>query len=214
MSLGIPNTVYSNQSMITVNTMSYKMKEVLDAWLKYGTVFLIYRLCMYYFLNDGTDTELFDKESLLLALFILIGFTLYYLLVQPYIPVNFRHPIFQNIANDSLMFGTVLVSSHLMETYMDNGEYFNKKWLKTAGLILLAFAAYRVFINPFIPFNTMNPQTVPLVSDLAQYGTFLIAFRILQGESIIDCRWILSVIFVLLGFTGYHLITKNLIDVD
>jgi hypothetical protein len=202
------------EQMITLSTMDTKMKEVLDAWLKYGTVFLIYRLCSYYFFDQSSNAELFDRESLQLVLFILIGFTLYYLLIKPYIPVHLQHPIFNNIANDSLMFGTVLVSSHLLDSWMSDGDYFNKEWLKSAGLILLAFAAYRVFVNPFIPFNTMNPNLKPIVSDWAQFGSFLVALRILQGKSIFDQKWFLSVLFAMLGFTGYHLITKKLITIN
>ena len=103
---------------LTFQSMGSRTKEVLDAWLKYGTVFLIYRLCTYYFFETSPDARLFDAESLRLVLFILLGFTLYYLLVKPYIPVNLQHPIFKNIANDTLMFGTVLVSMHLFESFV------------------------------------------------------------------------------------------------
>ncbi|XWV26169.1 hypothetical protein QJ857_gp0909 [Tupanvirus soda lake] len=212
---GIPNIVYPAENMITLNTMDDRIKNTLDAWLKYGTVFLVYRLCTYFFFDrDKPNTELFDKESLLLVLYILIGFTVYYMLVAPYIPVNMQHPILRNLTNDMLMFGTVLVSSHILEAWMNNGDFFNKEWLKTAGIILLSFAAYDIIVNPFIPFNTMNPRTAPIVYDWAKFGTFLIVFRLLQGRSLLDQRWILSVLFVLLGFTGYHLVTKKLVDVD
>lgn len=215
MSCGMPNMNYPNENMITLNTMSTKTKEVLDAWLKYGTVFLIYRLCTYFFFDrENPNAQLFDKQSLLLVLFILIGFTIYFLLIKPYIPVNFQHPIIRNIANDSLMFGTVLVTSHIMESFMNRGDFFNKEWLKTAGLILLAFASYRVLVHPFIPLNNLNPTIAPIVSDWAQFGTFLVAFRLLQGKSVVDQKWILSVLFALLGFTGYHLITKKLVKID
>lgn len=204
----------SVEQMINLTTMDAKMKEVLDAWLKYGTVFLIYRLCTFYFLSDNKNEVLFDKDSIQLVLFILIGFTLYFLLVKPYIPVHLQHPILNNIANDSLMFGTVLVTSHLMDSWMSNGDYFNKEWLKSAGIILFAFASYRVLINPFIPIKNIGPAATPIVRDWAQFGTFLIALRLMQQKSVMDQKWILSVLFALLGFTGYHLITKKLITVN
>lgn len=196
-------------------SLKSNVKATLNSWLKFGTVFLIYRLCMYYFTErDCTDTELFDPASLQLVLFILLGFALYFLVVHPFIPVHLQHPILENIANDTLMFGTVLVSSHLMESYMCDESYFDAEWLKTAGLILLSFAAYRVFADPFIPFDKLNPTVRPIVQDWAQYGIFLVVFRLLRGKSILDQKWILSVLFVLLGFTGYHLITKRLIYVN
>ena len=199
---------------LTLNTMNPRVKNTLDAWLKYGTVFLIYRLCTYYFMNTDPDAELFDTASLQLVMFILIGFALYYLLVKPYIPANLEHPVLQNITTDTLMFGTVLVSAHLMETYMSEGDYFDEEWLRSTGIILLAFASYRVFVNPFIPLDTMSPTVRPVVSDWAQFGTFLVALRLLRGRSILDQQWILSVLFALLGFTGYHLITNRILSVE
>jgi len=196
---------------LTLNTMSPAIKNTLDAWLKYGTVFLIYRLCSYFFLETDPDAVLFDECSLRLVLLILVGFTIYYLLVDPFITFKFKHPIIQNIFSDTMTFGTVLISSHLMETYISGGNYFDMEWLKTAGIILIAFATYRVFVNPFIPLETMGPTANPIISDWAQFGTFLIAFRLLRGQSVLDQKWILSVLFALLGFTGYHLITEKLI---
>lgn len=214
MSLGMPNQIYPNENMLTLNTMDSRLKDTLEAWLKYGTVFLVYRLCMYYFFDsDKPNAELFDKASVQVALLILVGFTIYYLLVKPYIPVTFQHPILRNIANDTLMFGTALIFTHVVETYMTDGQYFDTASLKNAGFILLAFAAYRVAIDPFIPRGKMNARTTSIVDDWAQFGTFLIVFRILEQKSLLDQRWILSVLFVLLGFTGYELVTKKLVEV-
>ncbi len=97
---------------------------------------------------------------------------------------------------------------------MDGKEYFNKQWLRIAGIILLSFSIYDVIVNPFIPFNKLNPSITPIVHDWTKYGTFLVIFRILQGKSVSDQKWILSVLFALLGFTGYHLITTKIIKVD
>lgn len=202
-------------TMPTYHTLNDGIKNTLNSWLKYGTVFLTYRLSSYYFIDrDQSDTELFDAESLQLVLFILLGFALYYLLIEPYIPINLQHPILQNIAKDTTMFGTVLVSAHLMESYMCEESSFDNQWLKTTGMILLSFASYRIFIDQFIPRDTLSPTIRPIINDWAQFGTFLVVFRLLRGKSVFDQRWILSVLFVLLGFTGYHLITKKIFDIE
>lgn len=85
---------------------------------------------------------------------------------------------------------------------------------KTTGMILLSFASYRIFIDQFIPRDTLSPTIRPIINDWAQFGTFLVVFRLLRGKSVFDQRWILSVLFVLLGFTGYHLITKKIFDIE
>lgn len=191
--------------------LDLRLKNTLDAWLKYGTVFLIYRLCNYYFLNNGNDTVLFDKQSIQLVIYILIGFAIYYIAVNPYIPTVMQHPVIQNVLNDSLMFGTVLVSSHLIDAGFNGGSFGNVNWLRNAGLIVLAFATYRVVVEPFVPFDRMTPKIRPIITDWAQFGTFMVAFRFIQGKSVLNLNWLLSVLFALLGFTGYHLVTKRLI---
>lgn len=205
------------EDMITLNTPSDPIRNTLDAWLKFGTVFLVYRLCSYYFFEQSDSAVLFDRKSVLLVLYILLGFTLYYLLVAPNIPINLQHPILTNIGNDTLMFGTVLATSHILETYMSDGsygDYMSAEWLKTVGIILLAFAIYRIVVNPFIPLENFQPTTAPIISDWAQFGTFLVALRLLTGGPVLDQTWIMSVLFALLGFAGYHLISKRLIKIN
>jgi hypothetical protein len=202
-------------SAITLDTMSIRVKQTLDALLKYGTVFLVYRLCSYYFFDCGkSGASFFDTESSKLIIFLLIGFTIYYMFVKPYIPINLEHPIMRNLTNDMLMFGTVLVSSHILDVIFNKGDLFDKQWIKTAGIILLAFAAYDIIIYPFVPLTTANATTKPMVNDWIKFGSFLIIFQILQCKSIADTKFILSVLFVLLGFAGYNLITKKLIKID
>ena len=203
------------ENMLVLETMNSKTKEVLDAWLKYGTVFLIYRICSFlFFERNNPAAELFDQKSLRLVLFILLGFTIYYLLVKPNIPINLRHPILKNMANDTLMIGTVLASMHLMESFTSPTDYLDNNWLKSAGIILLAFLSYRVFVNPFIPTEKIQPSIRPIITDWAQIATFLVAFKLLLGESVFNQQSVLQILFVLLGFTGYHFVTKRILTVN
>lgn len=209
------SSVLSKKSLLTVNVLSEPIKNTLDVWLKFGTVFLVYRLCSYLFFDrNNPDATLFDKESLSLVFFILIGFTLYFMLVKPYIPVKFQHPIIKNLANDMLMFGTVLLSSHVMDSWMTDGDMFNNEWLKNAGIILLSFATYDILVHPFVKYDNNNCIDKSLLHDWLKYGIFLLAFRLLQGKSVVDQQWIISVLFALLGFTGYHLVTKRIISIE
>ena len=208
---GKPNAIQPSTN-ITLDISNDRIRNTLDAWLKFGTVFLVYRLCTYFFFDrENPNATFFDKQSLKFVIFILLGFAVYYLFVQPYIPINAQHPILRNLGNDMLMFGTVLVTSHLFEVIINKEQFFNKNWLKTAGIVLLSFATYDIIVSPFIPYTNMKPNVAPLVYDWAKYGTFLIMFRVLRGKSLLDQQWILSVLFVLLGFTGYQLVTRKLI---
>lgn len=207
MSLGMPV-----QMTASLSSMDIRVKETLDAWLKYGTVYLIYRVLSFYFMEQNGNAELFDAESLQIILYILIGFTIYFLVVKPYIPVNLQHPILRNIANDSLMFGTVLLSSHLLDVWMGGADMFNAEWLSTSGIILVSFAAYQVFLNPFIPTDKLSVVVKPIADDWLKFGTMLVVARVLQGRSITDENWMLSVGFILVGFAGYNLVTKQLLN--
>lgn len=207
MSLGMPV-----QMTASLSSMDIRVKETLDAWLKYGTVYLIYRVLSFYFMEQNGNAELFDAESLQIILYILIGFTIYFLVVKPYIPVNLQHPILRNIANDSLMFGTVLLSSHLLDVWMGGADMFNAEWLSTSGIILVSFAAYQVFLNPFIPTDKLSVVVKPIADDWLKFGTMLVVARVLQGRSITDENWMSSVGFILVGFAGYNLVTKQLLN--
>lgn len=204
----------NTNSWINLTFKSERVRNTIDAWLKFGTVFFIYRLCTYFFFDrEKPDAKFFEGDSLKLVLFILLGFTVYFLFIHPYIPINSQHPVLRNLGNDMLMFGTVLITSHLLESWASGGKVFNKDWLKVAGIILLSFATYDIVVAPFIPYDGMKPSIAPIVRDWAKYGTFLIVFRLLMGGSLLNKEWILSVLFVLLGFTGYQLITKKIIGV-
>jgi len=194
--------------------MDPRLRDTLEAFLKYGTVFLIFRLCSFYLMDkSSSDTTFVDKQTAKLVGFIMFGFAIYFMLVHPYIHPQFAHPIIQNVYDDTLMFGTVIIVTHLAESYMSGDKMFDMDWMRNAAYILLAFAAYRVFVNPFIPFEKMSPAVSPLVSDWAQFGTFMIAFRLLSGKSF-DQNYLLAILFVLLGFTGYRLITNKLIPLS
>lgn len=196
--------------MITLDKININTIRTLDAWLKFGTVFLVYRLCTYFFFDyDNPNAVLFDPESIKLVIFLLLGFTIYYLFIKPLLPSNFGHPVIQNLSNDILMFGTVLISSHTLDVIFNGVKFFDKQWMKTAGIILLSFSIYDILINPFIPFDKINPSTQPLVNDWVKFGSFLVIFRLLQGKSVFDPKWILVILFTLLGFTGYNFITKR-----
>ena len=189
------------------------MARALNSILKFGTVFLVYRVGTYYFFeSDKADAgPLFDSQTLVLAILLLVGFAIYYIFVDPFIPVNLKHPILNNIAHDSLMFGTVLLTSHVFELFISGGDFFDPAWWKSAGTILLAFASYRILVNPFIPLENVKQPAKSFVSDMAQYGVFMIALHLLKGSDFTSMGTYLSVLFALLGFAAYHLITKKLI---
>lgn len=53
-----------------------------------------------------------------------------------------------------------------------------------------------------------------IMNDLLKVGTMLVVSRVLSGGSLQDPAWQRSSLFTLLGFTAYHILTKNFIDTE
>ena len=197
------------EEMVNLNTGNSALKNTIEAWLKFGTVFLTYRFFVYYLDNNGTDKKFFDKQYVLMVFYLLLGFAIYYMLIDPVAPKPNIVPILNNVIEDTMLFGTVLVSSHVIESYMGgSNKYFNGNWLKNSALVLAAFAAYRIFIEPMVPRHKQSD----LVNDWLQFGVFLVTYRVLSVGSI-DQKFIYSVLLSLLGFGIYDAGVKKLITV-
>lgn len=200
---------------VQLNTIDPRLRNTLEVWLKFGTVFLVYRIGKYLIFDVGRNSNpLFDIKTVQLVIFILIGFTLYYLLIKPYVPIpGFDNIIMRNVVNDVLMFGTVIVVTHFLDSYMTNSPYFTERWIKSSTIILLSFIIYDVMINPVIPKDCVSLRNIPMMDTVTKYGFFLIVLRLLEGKDMFDIQWITSVILVCLGFIVYFKGTKKLITV-
>jgi hypothetical protein len=200
---------------IELKTMDNTMKDVLDTWLKFGTVFLIYQLGVHYFI-DKNNREIFDARSMQLGLFVLIGFTLYFLLVKPFLSDLFAHPILKNITNDVLFYGSGLVVSNLLISTVDKKPIFEKEWATGSLYILFGFIVYRILTFRFVPQN-LDDNIKLATNDVVQFGTMLVIVRLFQTrslEGLTDTNWLLSLLFALSGFVAYDVVIRRLILVD
>lgn len=53
-----------------------------------------------------------------------------------------------------------------------------------------------------------------ILADWAKVGTMLVVSRLISGESIQDQDWIRASLFTLVGFTMYHVLTRNVVDTE
>lgn len=209
--------MYENyeEQFVTFKTMNNTTKDILDTWLKFGTVFLVYRVARYYLYERGTEKDfgLFSTNDALLGLYILLGFTLYFLLVRPYIPVTFEHPVLRDLTNDMLFFGTAFVGAQGLMSIVAGENLYSAEFFKASLILLTGFAVYRVLVAPFVPQN-LGENVKPVVNDWLQFGIALVVYRIIAQGSLLDERWILQVLTVLVGFAGYHFVTKKVVTIQ
>jgi hypothetical protein len=202
------------ENMMELEIENSIFKNVMNAWLKFGTAMLIYRLGTYCMV-DKCQGPLFDKNQVLAALFILLGFTLYFLLIDPFLPKESKHPILLDLMDDMLMFGTVMVAARGFETLIfKGGNFYDNNWGSSLVYVLIGFAIYRVIVYPFIPDKAISHQIRPITEDWLQFGVAYAVITALGcGASGFNLQWVAKLVALLLGFTGYHLITKHLVKV-
>lgn len=60
----------------------------------------------------------------------------------------------------------------------------------------------------------MIPHMNDIMNDWAKVGTMLVVSHLVSGGDITDPNWQRGSLFTLLGFTAYHLVTRNVIGTD
>jgi hypothetical protein len=108
--------------------------NIYDIWVKWSTMFIVSRL-----LSGGSLT---DSKWLMSSLFVLIGFTVYYLFVGSYLQGRdlTYNPKLQNTINDVLMNSTMFIISHVL----GGGSVVDQKWMKSSIESLVGFTAYNL----------------------------------------------------------------------
>lgn len=196
----------SSESIIEMSNVS---KNVLDIWLKFGTAFIVYRIGMFYATKQ--QGELFDQTFLQILLFTLIGFSLYYVLVKPYITDKLEHPMMRGLTDDFLFFGGGIAVSQLLYNYVNDINVSSIE-MDSIGSLLIALAIYRIAIHPFIPSVEMNQLAY---NDIVKFGSIIIIYQLVSTMnvgSITNQTFLISLAMVLLGFLVYHYGTRKVIN--
>ncbi len=199
------------------------VKDMLDNWMKWGTMFLVSRVLTYSFIDRSQD--LFNKSWFFDSLFTLLGFSLYFIFVRHMVPKVSDSPLMHEIIDDWAKFGTMLVGSHVITTTYFGGELFNMTWVMQSLFILIGFTVYRglkgvtggmvgtqsgLIVEKFVPERSLK-DVAPVVEDSLMFGTMLVTVQLLNGGSLYDKNWLLTSLFMLAGFASYNVFTKNLI---
>jgi len=215
MSCGVPTSAYTREDMLTLNTMDSTLKNILNDWLKYGCALLTYQAGIRYFIIK--QGPFVDSATLRLAVYLLLGFTIYHLVVAPYLHISLTHPILREAAGDVVYFGTALVSAKAISALFSEGGFINNmkdtNWLYQTGALLTGLLVYRLLAFPFIPQDLVPQPYRPAMNDTFQFATMLIVSNALNNNAW-DKNFVIQLISLLLGFNVYHLAVKKLITVN
>lgn len=109
------------------------------------------------------------------------------------------------IRNDWLKVGTMLVVSHLLS----GGDIQDRDWMMSSLYTLLGFTTYHLVTAKLD--TSATGEYKPIADDWMKIGTMLVVSRVL-AEKQLNQEWMKSSLFTLLGFTAYHIVTKQIID--
>jgi len=112
----------------------------------------------------------------------------------------------QDIMNDWAKIGTMLIVSHLIS----GGDVMDQNWQKASLFTLLGFTAYHLITRDMVDTGKFAGYK-PIADDWVQVGTMMIVSRLLAGGDVTDQAWMKGSLFTLVGFSAYHLVTKNFI---
>ena len=108
-----------------------------------------------------------------------------------------------------LKFATMFIVSRILA----GGSLLSSEWMVEVIYLLLGLATYSLIIKKFVPKNITNNNLKTLIEVNAMYGSMLIVSKLLSGNEFTS-EWINSIIYILLGFTTYNIIIKDIIPYD
>lgn len=109
-------------------------KTIYDMWAKWGTMLVVARLL--------SGASLLDTKWIASTLFVLIGYTVYYLFIYRYVQGKdvTTNIDLQDSIDDTLMNGTMLIVSQLLS----GGSITDPLWIRSTIEILIGYTAYDV----------------------------------------------------------------------
>lgn len=143
------------------------------------------------------------------TIYVLIGFIVFHIVIKKLIPSNLLgdNASMQNALKTVVKIGTMFVVSKLI-----SGESLNMDWGKSVLYILAGYAAYDVVVRKFVDkISISNSQIKTVVDDAAQMITVAVVSRLLEGRSFDDKKWMMSVLYTIIGFAVYDVGVSNFI---
>jgi hypothetical protein len=172
--------------------------DIVNVWLLFGTMHLVSRVLS----AQASGTEVWDIDWAQQVLFLLLGLTTYYIIVNQFMPITSPNKVIRSVIEDILMFGTAFVVVRVLS----GGDLTDQSWIKTSGAMIAGLVSYDVLLHRFVPNNT---RFSPVMHTVTKYGTMFAAAQVVDG-SLMNSNWQIGTAMSLAGFAAYELVVRPL----
>ena len=97
--------------------------DIVNVWLLFGTMHVVSRVLT----AQASGEEIWDMEWAQQVLFLLLGFTTYYIIVKQFLPITSPNKVIRAVISDVLMFGTAF----LVVRVLSGGSLTDQSWIKS-----------------------------------------------------------------------------------
>lgn len=166
-----------------------------------------------YIVTELLENGSFKSEWITAIMNHLLGFVVYYLIVQKLLKSNVQNnsesTIMKDVINDIFKFGTMLITARILSGL----SLDNNTWQIQVLYVLVGYSVYNLVVKKLIPVNNLKPQMKDISNNWLKQGTMMIVFRLLSEKSFNDPVWLTRSLYYLLGFTVYQIGTKPLFGI-
>lgn len=151
----------------------------------------------------GGFEAVFSKDFLSATLFLILGYTIYDLVVKKMTQFSPNNQVVQSIIDDGIKFTLGYAVLQLL-----SGRKFDEEWIKMTVFMVAGFGVYDGLLYKVVPKDSNYKN---LLNTLLKVSTMLLVQRLLMGGSITDEKWIKNILYILGGFAIYELVVKQFV---
>lgn len=156
-----------------------------------------------------------DKEWISMALYLMLGFAVYHILIRHIINVHSFVDMYsvRTAIDDFIKFGIVLIVIRLAQTQNIN-SLTDSNWLKQIAIILTGFALYDLIVAKIVSkFNVpLNAGNMIILSDVLKFGSMFVVLKWFKDGNLTDPSWMKEVGAALGGLAIYHYISQRAVS--
>jgi len=176
--------------------------------VKYGLALILVYLVSGRF-DEILRGALLEKQSLMILLFILIGFAAYQLLVVSFVNTSSLSGSVKMVANNFLKWGTMFIVAQLLS----GGKLNDPQWLEYVAYVLAGFATYDILtsrLSDNASVAAMESNARNSVNDVIKFATMFVVARWLSSGAF-NSEWAWQAGAFTVGVAAYDYLLHSLV---